>query len=148
MKVRLATPADVPEIVTMGEEFVQVPGYKDRLAIDRETFGAHLSKALGSPDAAVFVLEQDGALFGAIGGLVAPSMFTPKRNAVELFWFVRPEARGNGNGRKLLDALIEWAKWHDCLSLNMIEPPDSELGRLYERLGFTKFEIYWNLPCR
>lgn len=149
MIVRRASVEDIPEIVRMGEEFVTVPGYRDRLEIEPHTFGPRLVLALASPDAAVFVLEREGAIMGAIGGLAAESMFTSKRNAVELFWFVRPVAREGGFGRMLLDALTEWAKGKGCLSLTMIEPPNApEVGRAYERRGFVKFETYWILPCR
>lgn len=149
MIVRPATVDDIPEIVRMGQEFVSAPGYRDRLEIEPGTFAARLDKALASPDAAIFVLESGDALLGGIGGLAAQSMFTSKMNAIELFWFVRPIARELRQGRALLDALTDWAKSKDCLSLTMIEPPDApEVGRAYERRGFTKFETYWILPCR
>lgn len=149
MIVRRAGFPDITEIVRMGEEFVTVPGYKDRLEIEPDTFAARLHMAIDSPDAFFAVLDDGGQIFGAIGAMAAPSMFTSKRNAIELFWFVRPKARHAGHGRKLLDALIEWTKAKDCLSLTMIEPPDAPLvGAHYQNLGFTKFETYWILPCR
>lgn len=149
MIVRRAGFQDIPEIVRMGEEFVKVPGYKDRLEIEPDTFAVRLHMALDSRDAFIAVLDDGGKIYGAIGGLAAPSMFTSKRNAVELFWFVKPDARRDGHGQKLLDALIDWAKSKDCLSLTMIEPPDFPLiGFHYHNLGFTKFETYWILPCR
>lgn len=148
MIVRRAGSTDVPEIVRMGQEFVTAPGYKDRLSIEPDVFAGRLLAALNSSDALVTVLDDGGRICGAIGGLAAPSFFTNARNAVELFWFVRSDARQGGHGRKLLDGLIEWTKAQGCLSLSMIEPPDSELGRLYERLGFAKFETYWILSCR
>lgn len=150
MKVRPATKADIPTIVAMGQEFVQVPGYKDRLRIEPKVFADRLDTQLAwAPGALVLVLETDAGICGAIGAYCAPSIFTNDLNAVETFWFVKPEARKNGGGRLLLDAVIAWAKERNALSLNMIEPPDApNVGALYEKLGFAKFETYWNLPCR
>jgi len=149
VRVRQATIGDIDEIVAMGQEFVSVPGYRDRLEIEPDVFAERVGQAIMSTDAYVAILEDEGKAKGAIGGLAAASMFTSKRNAVELFWFVRPEARQNGGGRALLEAIIAWAKEADCLALHMIEPPDApEVGQTYQRRGFSKFETYWSLSCR
>lgn len=148
MEVRKAVEADFPDIVRMGLEFAIAPGYEGRVNLDPLIFAERLEHLSQAEDGFLSVLTDDGKVCGAIGGFVAPSLFSNARHASELFWFVDPKARGNGSGRKLLEALVEWAKSTDALTLNMIEPPSNpQIGSLYEKMSFSKFETYWNISC-
>jgi RimJ/RimL family protein N-acetyltransferase len=149
MIVRLATHDDIAAIVRMGQDFASTPGYAGKVRLEPDMFTLRLEAIIGNPDGFLAVLEGDDGVCGSIAGFIAPSMFASVRHAAELFWFVDPVARGNGQGRKLFDALFDWVKASDAVSFNMIEPPDApEVGALYEKYGFTKFETYWNMPCR
>lgn len=149
MIVRPASASDIPAIVRMGEVFASTPGYAGKVRLEPDVFAERLTSLMVSDDGFLAVLEGDDGVCGAIGGFVAPSIFASVRHAAELFWFVDTVARGNGQGRKLFDALFDWVKASDAVSFSMIEPPDApEVGALYEKYGFTKFETYWNMSCR
>ncbi len=146
MIVRPAALNDIPDIVRMGQEFASYPGYEGQVRLEQDVFAERLHSLAVASDGCLWVLDDGGAVHGAIGGFAAPSLFSSARHAAELFWFVDEAYRGNGGGRLLLNAIIAWAKHMDVVSLNMIEPPGSpEIGALYERQGFKKFETYWNL---
>lgn len=84
---------------------------------------------------------------GPVGYLAAcVSMFfaAPVKIAVELAWFVVPEARGHG--ADLIGDFEEWAKIKGCAccSLSMNEFPDPRrseaLARLYSGRGYRAYE--------
>ncbi|BBE33498.1 GNAT family N-acetyltransferase [Sphingosinicella microcystinivorans] len=61
--------------------------------------------------------------------------------------FVRPEARGTGVGRALLDRLIETARLRGYRELWLDTVPTMHAAQqLYRRHGFTQAEAYYETP--
>ena len=54
--------------------------------------------------------------------------------------YVVPEARGQGVGRQLIEAAIDWCRSRGCSAVSIVVTPEGErrhgLTRLYEHFGF------------
>jgi ribosomal protein S18 acetylase RimI-like enzyme len=49
---------------------------------------------------------------------------------------VRPDRRGQGIARRLVDACAEWLKQHDCRKVELMLREGNAASGLYERLGW------------
>jgi len=89
-----------------------------------------------NPDAVL--LFEDGGMAAA---MVIPAFLNYQvLNAVEIFWWIDPQKRGNGSGLKLLQGLESWARSKGADRLSMIEMAGFEIATMYERQGFEKAE--------
>jgi GNAT superfamily N-acetyltransferase len=73
-----------------------------------------------------------------------PLYFNPAYEVVqELFWWLNPEARGNGAGKKLFQSVQNWAKDAGAAAVFMIALDDNrvdKMDRFYKRAGFHPME--------
>jgi ribosomal protein S18 acetylase RimI-like enzyme len=86
-------------------------------------------------DAVIYVAVEAGAAAGMAGG------FVPEPDTVRLWgMWVATEARGRGLGRKLVEAVIAWARERGAAAITL-EVTDTERARpaaaLYRSLGFA-----------
>jgi putative acetyltransferase len=85
----------------------------------------------GDGPAAMWVLEQDGALVGHAG--VQPRT----RGVLSLAMVVLPGARGRGGGRALLDAVSEYARASDAHKIDLeVWVDNAPAIALYASAGF------------
>lgn len=136
---------DIDEIERLGElaekfyassEFLQ--GFS--LEVFRESWTSFLSSGLG----VIFVLEADGKLMGAIGGLKYPDPNSGEWTATEFFWFVDEACRGKG--LLLLKRFEEWARGQGCKKILMVHLLDlmpEKVKRVYERYGYKAIEVHY-----
>ena len=103
--VRPATPDDVPELVAMVRELAQ---YEQALH-EVEATEEHLHRTLFPDHPAVFahVAEVDGAVARMAIWFLSYSTWLGAHNLYLEDLFVRPEFRGGGTGRLLLQTLAE-----------------------------------------
>lgn len=101
----------------------------------------------------MLVLRDDaGAIRGGLGYIVSEDLHSPTKIAVETFWFVPPECRGEGV--KLVVAFEEMARLNGCAKAAMIHMEDSypkELELLYRRRKYKLIERHYVreiLPCQ
>lgn len=89
------------------------------------------------------------AVFGALRGedLVGIAGFAIREGAKEahkgLLWgmYVRPDARNSGVGRRLVKAIIDFAREHvEILQLSVVSD-NQPARRLYARLGFVEYGL-------
>lgn len=120
----------------MGIRFVAETDYHETIKIDPESASATVRGLIENPDAAVFV-SGNGTLTGMIGMLAYSHPFSGERAAFELFWWVDPEARGDGI--RLLRAAEGWAREQGIHKMQMIAPTE-RVGVLYKRLGYKHVE--------
>jgi GNAT superfamily N-acetyltransferase len=134
--IREATLADVPVLVELGERF-RAEYYSEILASNTEQMTEVARRLIAIDHGLLLVDDRGGALVGMLGGFVYDHPISGSRTAVEMFWYVMPEFRGAGI--RLLKRFERWA--HDAgASLLQMIAPSSEVGSMYERMGFTYVE--------
>ncbi len=142
MKVRQATPEDVPALVALFQEldrmqsdwrvFTPRPGFYDEV-------GAKYQEAMQTENAVVLVAEDEGEIVGmAYGEVRIPSRFSDER-ALELSGVVvRTGYRGRGVGRALVQ---EAARFAGEMGVEWVElktfAPNQGAMAFWEGLGFT-----------
>lgn len=93
----------------------------------------------------VFVIEHDGLLVGALGGLSHKDLYGDKLIATEMFWFVLPEFRGGG--MRLFMAFEKWAKEKGCCRIMMaflLDLMPEKLAIAYRRRGYVPSEVFYS----
>jgi len=142
VKVRQATPEDVPALVALFQEldrmqsdwrvFTPRPGFYDEV-------GAKYQEAMKTENAVVLVAEDEGEIVGmAYGEVRIPSRFSDER-ALELSGVVvRTGYRGRGVGRALVQEAARFAgetgvEW---VELKTFAPNQGAMA-FWEGLGFT-----------
>ena len=143
MRVRQATPDDVPALVALFQEldrmqadwrvFTPRPGFYDEV-------GEKYQEAINNPDAVVLVVEDDerDVVGMAYGEARVPSRFSDER-ALELSGVVvRAGYRGRGVGRELV---AEAARFAEARDIDWVElktfAPNRGAMEFWEDLGFT-----------
>jgi GNAT superfamily N-acetyltransferase len=142
VKVRQATPEDVPALVALFQEldrmqsdwrvFTPRPGFYDEV-------GSKYREAMSTENAVVLVAEDDHDILGmAYGEVRVPSRFSDER-ALELSGVVvRAGYRGRGVGRALVK---EAARFAGEIGVEWIElktfAPNQGAMAFWEGLGFT-----------
>lgn len=142
MKVRQATPDDVPVLVSLFQEldrmqsdwrvFTPRPGFYDEV-------GAKYKDAMREKDALVLVAEDEGEVVGmAYGEVHQPSRFSDER-ALELSGVVvRTGYRGRGVGRALVQEAADRARGQgvEWIELKTFAPNEGAM-EFWAGLGFT-----------
>jgi GNAT superfamily N-acetyltransferase len=154
VKVRQATPEDVPSLVALFQEldrmqadwrvFTPRPGFYDEV-------GAKYREAMNNADAVVLVVVDDeGEVVGmAYGEARTPSRFSDER-ALELSGVVvRAGYRGRGVGRELV---AEAARFAEGRGIAWVElktfAPNRGAMEFWEDLGFSPRVLQLTSPTR
>lgn len=118
MGVRAATMDDLPILLAMAQEFVQMCPW---ITLDVDSLQATIAVLLASTDACIYVATApDTAVVGMIAGMYTRAFFNTAHGLVqELAWYVREEARQGLYGWELLEALEQWAQDKGAQSLTM-----------------------------
>jgi len=105
-----------------------------------------IATSLADPEALLLVAEVDGTVGGLAGARVVEvsgndAVYLPRRFGYVDDMVVLPELQGRGVGRKLLEAIEEWAREQgaDTLELTVFEFNAGARG-LYERSGFETLQ--------
>lgn len=140
--IRKATLADVPVIVAMSARFYPTTHYADWCEMD-EASVAGLATGLIENDV-FFVAERDGELVGMIGLMIAPFLFNQSRKfAVEIVWWVAPDARGSRIASQLLAVVEQPCRDAGADRIQMVHMPNSppQAEALYRHAGYAESEI-------
>ncbi len=98
-----------------------------------------LAKLVESPLSAVFVAEIDGDLIasGYVLEKEAQDYLKHERYAYLGFMYVKPEHRGKGVNKRILDALLDWAKERGLSEIRLeVYSENSAAVKAYEKAGF------------
>lgn len=141
--IRLATRADIPDIVDLGVRHWTESRYGQWMPANRDVM-AELARALvDGEDALVLVDEQAGAVVGMIGVAVTPHIYSGEPVMSELFWYAPPESRGSGV--RLLRRAEGWAAARGVKHSAMIAP-NERVAEFYERMGYAALEVNYIKP--
>jgi hypothetical protein len=125
----------------MGNSFFSEGGLPGKFHV--EHFITVWRNLLNSGMGALWLAEADGKLFGGIGGILYPTMFSPQLSAVETFWYVEPNSRGGTCGIRLHKEFETWAALRGAKTVTMVHinglMPDS-LARYYMKHNYKPFE--------
>lgn len=143
--VRVAKVEDIPAVIDIGQRFHQETVYGQIADLDDETLVERLSKTIAR-DGIVFVAESGGEIVGTAGAIITTPWFNKHQKiALELMWWVNPEARGCGAGSALFDALDNWSL-RLGLHLVMMRTPNiapQVMDRLYRMKGLVPWDSYY-----
>jgi RimJ/RimL family protein N-acetyltransferase len=141
--IRQLTPADAALYRN-----IRLQGLKE----SPEAFGSTFDAEFTKPLAWFFDRLSSSVVFGAIGDakLLGTAGFVVRREEKEthkgLLWgmYVRPETRGAGIARRLVEAVIVYARAHvELIQLSVVEG-NEQARRLYARLGFVEYGMEKN----
>ena len=139
--IRKPTEKEFYEVATMASNFED---HSSHVKVDPDHTVKVYGELVKSGVGVVFVIVKDGAVVGGIGGLKGPDLHYPRTIAVETFWFVLPEHRGEG--LKLLAEFERWAVEKKCDCVAMIHLSDSHpkvLEKIYKRKGYHLVENHY-----
>ena len=100
----------------------------------------------------VFVSEEDGQVVGFIQGVIIEHRkgddeiydlsHKPSKDGWIGLLFVKPEFRGSGVGRELLDKMKEHFKSEECTSIRLLVLSDNiRTVNVYEKSGFLRHDL-------
>jgi GNAT superfamily N-acetyltransferase len=141
--VRLATHADVDELVAMRRDFAfedredDEPGGRPAFDVECRAF---LADALSTPTWQIWVAELDHVLIGHAFVALVDKVPRPEREHRKIAYltnvYTRPAYRNRGVGGRLVERAKEAA--HEVNVELMIVWPADESGEFYERHGFSR----------
>lgn len=141
MEIVRATKHDVYAVACAMKEFETCT---EHVKVDVDYTTGRYVPMVKSGKCAIFMLKDGMKVCGAIGGIKAEDLHCGEMVAVETFWFVSPDYRGQG--LRLLELFEEWAKEEGCKKVAMIHLEDSmpdALKRLYGRRGYRLIESHY-----
>ncbi len=153
-RVRRASVDDLDEILALWSQYIRMhrdnPAYRSlppgALGRRRETF----RQLIESSEAVMFVIERpDGGIDGMISCMVEKnvSYLAPRYYARFQTPFVRPDARGRGNLKKLLTEAYRWARRRELTEVRLFTAADNLLANaIAEELGFVAIEVVRRRP--
>jgi putative acetyltransferase len=95
----------------------------------------HLFEMFQQPGSTYFVAEEEGVVLGGAG--IYPSDGLPEQTCELVKMYLRPEARGKGLGRQLIDQCLQFAKGSDYLQVYIETMPELKKAvTVYEKFGF------------
>ena len=115
--IRPGTAADVPAILDLIRGLAEYERAPDQVTCDEARLRESLYPAAGKADAEVLIAEADGAPAGFAVFFHNYSTWWGRRGLYLEDLFVRPEMRGRGIGKGLLQALARIARERDCARL-------------------------------
>ena len=145
MRVREAGTADIEVIVQMKGELIATYAEFDPASdLDWQARATEAVRGLIPRDTHLFLIAEDaaGRPLGCVSAqleLGIPGPWWPGVHASMADMFVRPEARGQGVARALMEQALAWCEGHGCRSVHLHSTPMAV--KVYERLGFHLGEV-------
>lgn len=103
-----------------------------------------IEKMITAPDVELLVAELDGELTGSGYARVeeAKPYLQHRQHAYLGFMYVKPEHRGKGVNKMIIDELTKWAISQNITELRLdVYQPNEAAIRAYEKCGFVKHMV-------
>lgn len=134
--LRSARLADIPRIVELGKKFLHASAYDKHFSENAPQMQS-LAERLLNGEGDIIVSERNGVITGMLGFIVYPHHISGELVAGEVFWWVEPDARGDGI--KLMHQAESMAQYMGATKMQMIAPT-AQVGSVYQRLGYEFIE--------
>lgn len=131
--IRKAVPADIPAIVALGIEALNIDPLEE-LLISPEKVKAMATECVSSANSFAWVCEIDGQVQGAVVALVHELMFYERKQASCIMFY----CRARGWGLPLMRQFLCWARSRPAIKLivfTLERNMDPRIGVLLKRLG-------------
>ena len=142
--VRSATVKDIPSYMDLAEAFVATTPINHIIPFDRDGTASFVEGALDNENMTVLVAEDTGELIGITAAIAYPMYFNPaKLVAQELWWYIKPDARGGTASKMLLQEIENWGRSKHAQAMFMVALDNDRVGtmvKLYGRLGYAPTE--------
>jgi hypothetical protein len=140
MIIRKAAVDDLPRLEALTQEFSSASKHIRGFHFDR--FCDVWTTLLPSETGVVYLLCEGPAIYGLLGGVIYPDIYSRDLVATEFFWFVTSKHRGRG--LELYCAFEAWAREKGARYIRMAYLCDlmpEGMKFLYEELGFEAIEV-------
>lgn len=137
-KIRLATIADVPEIVELGAVMHAESPRFQRFPYDAGKVADVAATMILSPKSIVILADCHG-IVGIFGGFIAEHFFSTAKYASDAVMFVHPDYRGGATFPRMLKTFEKWAITQGAIEIAPGISTEVHADRtlaLYERLGY------------
>jgi len=139
---RVATLEDLPILLAFEQQLIAVERPMDiSLEQQRKISYYDIGAFISSDIAEVFVAVKDTEIVGSGYGLIKEnkSHFAEKQFGHVGFMFVKPEHRGQGVSKLVLDAIFNWFKTQGIRETRLqVYPNNPNAIKAYEKVGFKK----------
>ena len=141
--IRKATQQDLLDLSILSKQFAREAkqnGYN--ITFDTVKFTDSFSKVIDNPDYFYYLAEVNKEVVGFFLGAVFKPLFSEDILAVEMFWWLEKEYRGNKVALKMLKSFETWAKEAGASEVSVSDLQGLQsLDNLYGRLGYTRSEV-------
>lgn len=138
MKLRMATPDDLPAIVVLGRVMHQESSFAP-MDYDVDRVKETISDLMNKSQFVVVAEDTNGEVIGGMAGMVTQSWFGNDMVANDLAVFIHPDHRGGLLVVRLVKAFVHWAKLAGAKQIRPGVVSGSRTAEaLYDRLGFTR----------
>ena len=132
--IRKAQAADADTVFDLLTQFA-VSYTPERAAFDR-----NYPRMLDSQSVSLLVAEKEGQVIGYILAFAFLTLYANGLIVEIQELMVAPEARGQGIGRSLVEAVGDWARTLGAIEVTV---PTRRAGDFYRRLGFAETAAYF-----
>lgn len=140
MRVRLIRQEDIEPMIDLARDMhKESPVYRDIPFSDAAMRGWFTASVEKSGEYFCAVIEDAGAIVGAMLALAAPVLFSEVKAAYEMGLYVYPKYRGTGAAWRLYAYFEKWAKTENCGFglIGVSAGVNDDVGvRFYKRLGY------------
>lgn len=141
MRIREATPADTPALVTLALAFLDDGPFRWLLTRNPDAMTALVGLVLAHGVA--LVAEVDGRVVGVLALVAHHHPMSGQLVADEAVWYVDPAARGGLLGPRLLKTAETWARGRGCTMLKLGAPTGAGIGPFLERSDYRPVETVY-----
>jgi RimJ/RimL family protein N-acetyltransferase len=140
IRVRRAEASDASALVRLADSVAREEGRWIRATEGWRSIGderRYLKAVHRHPDAAVFVADDDGEVVGRLS--LSRDPHPASKHVADVGLMVAASHRGQGIGRLLLEAAVEWSRKSEIRKLELhVFPWNEPALRLYESFGFER----------
>ena len=138
MRLRLATPEDLPALCVLGRLMRDETTFAG-MDFDNDRFKEAVQELIDKNQLVQVAEDKNGEVVGAMLCQVKPTWFGNDLIATELGLFIHPDHRGGALAARFIKTFVKWARLAGAKQIRpgVITGCDVAV-KLYERLGFRR----------